>query len=88
VAVQVDDRFVLDMVEECQKQGTFEFAVCVNRMGQERRVVRFIKLSKAMEKPILNTVAQASDSDDLATTERPGYQAKTALRLQILIAIY
>ena len=72
---------MLDMVEECQKEGTFEFAVSVNRKGQERRVVRFIKLNEAMEKPILNTVAQASDSDDLAITEQPGYQAKTALRL-------
>jgi hypothetical protein len=67
--VQVDDRFVLNTVEEGKKEGTFEFAVCVNPMGQERRVVRFIKLNEAMETQILNMVAEASVSDDLATTQ-------------------
>jgi hypothetical protein len=67
--VQVDDRFVLNTVEEGKKEGTFEFAVCVNPVGQERRVVRFIKLNEAMETQILNMVAEASVSDDLATTQ-------------------
>jgi Rod binding domain-containing protein len=67
--VQVDDRFVLNTVEEGKKEGTFEFAVCVNPMGQERRIVRFIKLNEAMETQILNMVAEASVSDDLATTQ-------------------
>jgi Rod binding domain-containing protein len=67
--VQVDDKFVLNTVEEGKKEGTFEFAVCVNPMGQERRVVRFIKLNEAMETQILNMVAEASVSDDLATTQ-------------------
>lgn len=67
--VQVDDRFVLNTVEEGKKEGTFEFAVCVNPIGQERRVVRFIKLNEAMETQILNMVAEASVSDDLATTQ-------------------
>jgi hypothetical protein len=42
--------------------NTFEFAVCVNPMGQERRVVRFIKLNEAMETQILNMVAAAEPS--------------------------
>jgi len=67
--VQVDDKFVLNTVEEGKKEGTFEFAVCVNPMGQERRVVRFIKLNEAMETQILNMVAEASVSDDLTTTQ-------------------
>lgn len=67
--VQVDDRFVLNTVEEGKKEGTFEFAVCVNPIGQERRVVRFIKLNEAMETQILNMVAEASVSDDLDTTQ-------------------
>jgi hypothetical protein len=67
--VQVDDRFVLNTVEEGKKEGTFEFAVCVNPMGQERRVVRFIKLNEAMEAQILNMVAEATVSDDLVTTQ-------------------
>jgi len=67
--VQVDDKFVLNTVEEGKKEGTFEFAVCVNPIGQERRVVRFIKLNEAMETQILNMVAEASVSDDLATTQ-------------------
>lgn len=62
--VQVDDKFVLNTVEEGKKEGTFEFAVCVNPIGQERRVVRFIKLNEAMETQILNMVAEASVSDD------------------------
>jgi hypothetical protein len=67
--VQVDDKFVLNTVEEGKKEGTFEFAVCVNPMGQERRVVRFIKLNVAMEAQILNMVAEATVSDDLVTTQ-------------------
>jgi hypothetical protein len=67
--VQVDDKFVLNTVEEGKKEGTFEFAVCVNPMGQERRVVRFIKLNEAMETQILNMVAEATVSDDLVTTQ-------------------
>ncbi len=67
--VQVDDKFVLNTVEEGKKEGTFEFAVCVNPMGQERRVVRFIKLNEAMEAQILNMVAEATVSDDLVTTQ-------------------
>jgi hypothetical protein len=61
---------VLNTVEEGKKEGTFEFAVCVNPIGQERRVVRFIKLNEAMETQILNMVAEASVSDDLDTTQK------------------
>jgi hypothetical protein len=67
--VQVDDQFVLNTVGEGKKEGTFEFAVCVNPTGQERRVVRFIRLNEAMESQILALVAEASLSDDLKDTE-------------------
>lgn len=63
--VQVDDQLVLNTVEEGKKGGTFEFAVCVNPAGQERRVVRFIKLTDALESQILTLVAEASVPDDL-----------------------
>ena len=67
--VQVDNKFVLNTVAEGKKEGTFEFAVCVNPIGQERRVVRFIKLNETMESQILALVAEASLSDDLKDTE-------------------
>jgi hypothetical protein len=64
--VHVDDQYVLNTVVEGKKQGTFEFAVCVNPAGQERRVVRFFTLNESMESQILNLVAEASMPDDLA----------------------
>ena len=67
--VQVDDKFVLNTVGEGKKEGTFEFAVCVNPTGHERRVVRFIRLNEAMETQILSMVAEASLSDDLKSME-------------------
>jgi hypothetical protein len=67
--VQVEDKFVLNTVSEGKKEGTFEFAVCVNPTGQERRVVRFIRLNETMESQILALVAEASLSDDLKDTE-------------------
>jgi len=63
--VEVDNKFVLNTVAEGKKEGLFEFAVCVNPGGQERRVVRFIKVNEAMEAQILAMVAEASLSDDL-----------------------
>ena len=79
--VEVDEKFVLNTVEEGKKEGTFEFAVCVNPVGQERRVVRFIKLSEAMETQILSMVAEASVSDDLAATQEKldQYRAKVGI---------
>ena len=67
--VQVEDKFVLNTVGEGKKEGTFEFAVCVNPIGHERRVVRFIRLNEAMETQILAMVAEASLSDDLKSME-------------------
>ncbi|WP_396440117.1 hypothetical protein [Limnohabitans sp.] len=67
--VQVEDKFVLNTVGEGKKEGTFEFAVCVNPTGHERRVVRFIRLNEAMETQILSMVAEASLSDDLKSME-------------------
>ena len=55
--VQVEDKFVLNTVAEGKKEGTFAFAVCVNPTGQERRVVRFIRLNETMESQILALVA-------------------------------
>ena len=63
--VDVDDQFILNTVEDGKKEGTFEFAVCVNPAGNERRVVRFVKLNEAMETQILSMVADASIDDDL-----------------------
>ena len=63
--VDVDDKFVLNTVAEGKKEGLFEFAVCVNPGGQERRVVRFFKINESLETQILSMVAEASLSDDL-----------------------
>jgi hypothetical protein len=56
--------------KEAKTQGTFEFAVCVNPIGQERRVVRFFKLNESMESQILNLVAEASMPDDLEAMQQ------------------
>jgi hypothetical protein len=61
----VEESHVLNTVAEGKKSGTFEFAVCVNAAGQERRVVRFFKLTDAMEAQVLALVAEASVPDDL-----------------------
>jgi hypothetical protein len=63
--VQVEEKFVLNTVAEGKKQGTFEFAVCVNPSGKERRVVRFIKVNESIETQLLSLVAEASLPDDL-----------------------
>ena len=63
--VQVEDKFVLNTVAEGKKPGMFEFAVCVNPSGNERRVVRFIKVNESIESQVLSLVAEASLPDDL-----------------------
>ena len=63
--VQVDEKFVLNTVAEGKKPGMFEFAVCVNPSGKERRVVRFIKVNESIESQVLSLVAEASLPDDL-----------------------
>ena len=63
--VQVDDQFVLNTVAEGKKEGLFEFAVCVNPGGNERRVVRFFKVNQATESQLLNLISEASMPDDL-----------------------
>jgi hypothetical protein len=63
--VQVEEKFVLNTVAEGKKPGTFEFAVCVNPSGKERRVVRFIKVNESIEAQLLSLVAEASLPDDL-----------------------
>ena len=63
--VQVDDQFVLNTVAEGKKEGLFEFAVCVNPGGNERRVVRFFKVNQTTESQLLNLIAEASVPDDL-----------------------
>ena len=63
--VQVEEKFVLNTVAEGKKPGMFEFAVCVNPSGKERRVVRFIKVNESIESQVLSLVAEASLPDDL-----------------------
>lgn len=67
--VQVQEQFVLNTVEEGKKAGMFEYAICVNPAGQERRVVRFVKLPEALENQLLALVAECSMSDDLDDTK-------------------
>lgn len=67
--VQVDDKFVLNTVAEGKKEGMFEFAVCVNPGGNERRVVRFFKVNQATESQLLNLIADASVPDDLESMQ-------------------
>jgi hypothetical protein len=66
--VEVPDQYVLNTVEEGKKAGMFEYAICVNPVGQERRVVRFVKLPEALENQLLALVAESTMSDDLADT--------------------
>jgi hypothetical protein len=62
---EVPDAMVLNAVEEDKKEGTFEFAICVNPAGQERRVIRFVKITEAMESQLLQKLAEQIVSDDL-----------------------
>jgi hypothetical protein len=66
--VQVPDQYVLDTVGDGKKAGIFEFAICVNPSGQERRMVRFVKLPEALENQLLALVAENTMSDDLEDT--------------------
>lgn len=66
--VDVPDQYVLNTVEEGKKAGMFDYAICVNPVGQERRVVRFVKLPEALENQLLALVAESTMSDDLADT--------------------
>ncbi len=67
--VEVDNKFVINTVAEGKKEGSFEFAICVNPGGNERRVVRFIRVNESIEAQLLSLVAEASLSDDLAGTQ-------------------
>lgn len=67
--VQVEDKYVINTIAEGKKEGTFEFAICVNANGNERRVVRFIRVNEAVEAQLLSLVAAASLSDDLEATQ-------------------
>ena len=67
--VEVDNKFVINTVAEGKKEGSFEFAICVNPGGNERRVVRFIRVNESVEAQLLSLVAEASLSDDLAGTQ-------------------
>jgi hypothetical protein len=55
----------INTVAEGKKEGMFEFAVCVNPGGNERRVVRFFKVNQATESQLLNLISEASMPDDL-----------------------
>jgi len=63
--VEVDDKFVLNTVADGKKEGAFEFAVCMNPGGNERRVVRFFKVNQSIESQLLNLISEASMPDDL-----------------------
>jgi len=63
--VQVEEKFVINTVTEGKKEGLFEFAVCVNAYGSERRVIRFFKVNQATEAQLLNLISEASMPDDL-----------------------
>ena len=67
--VEVPDQYVLNTVEEGKKAGMFEYAICVNPAGQERRVVRFVRLPEALENQLLTLVAESTMSDDLDATQ-------------------
>ena len=67
--VEVDNKFVINTVAEGKKEGSFEFAICVNPGGNERRVVRFIRVNESVEAQLLSLVAEASLSDDIAGTQ-------------------
>lgn len=67
--VQVPEQFVLNTVEEGKNAGMFEYAICVNPAGHERRVVRFVRLPEALENQLLALVAENTMSDDLADTK-------------------
>jgi len=66
--VTVPDQYVLNTVEEGKKAGMFEYAICVNPAGQERRVVRFVRLPEGLENQLLALVAESTMSDDLEDT--------------------
>jgi len=66
--VDVPDQYVLNTVEEGKKAGMFDYAICVNPVGQERRLVRFVKLPEALENQLLALVAESTMSDDLVDT--------------------
>jgi hypothetical protein len=55
----------LNTVDEGKKPGMFEFAICVNPVGEERRVIRFVKLPEALETQLLSLVAENTIPDDL-----------------------
>jgi hypothetical protein len=67
--VDVDDKLVLNAIGEGKKEGEFEFAICVNTLGKERRIVRFIRMNKTVEASILAMVAEAIMPDDLEATQ-------------------
>ena len=63
--VQVPEQLVLNTVDEGKKSGMFEFAICVNASGDERRVIRFVKLPESLETQLLSLVAENTIPDDL-----------------------
>ena len=63
--VNIEDKYVINTIAEGKKEGTFEFAVCINTMGNERRVIRFFKVNQATEAQLLNLISEASMPDDL-----------------------
>ena len=67
--LQVDDKLVLNTIGEGKKEGDFEFAICVRTYGNERRIVRFLRMNKATEASILSALAEVTIPDDLEATQ-------------------
>lgn len=78
--VSSNEKKEMDVVPEGKKEGTFEFAVCVNVAG-EHRIVRFLKVSEQLEDAILNVVATQTVPDNLqeVKTMLHEYQSKLGI---------
>jgi hypothetical protein len=77
--MNVPETMVINTVEEDKTEGTFEYAICANADGQERRIIRVIKISESMEAQILQKLADDGVSDDLADVQAKLDQVRAKL---------
>lgn len=68
-SLDVPEALILNTVPEDKKEGTFEYAICANPGGQERRIIRFVRLTEAMEAQILQKLAEEIVEDDLTSMQ-------------------
>ena len=66
---EVEDKLVINTIGEGKKAGLFELAICLNTYGKERRIIRFIKMNKAVESNLLSMISEAVMPDDLEDTQ-------------------